>query len=77
MLNKVQEKSYKLIQADARFVYTLTRVLKSPNAPKSNYIMMLYWWRRSHYTTERMLQTVSVTYTDTGISLNAIATRII
>ncbi|MCL2360671.1 MAG: hypothetical protein FWC73_02520 [Defluviitaleaceae bacterium] len=41
MLNKVQEKSYKLIQADARFVYTLTRILRSPNAPKSNYIMML------------------------------------
>jgi len=41
MLNRVQEKAYKLIQADARFVYTLTRLLKSPNAPKSNYIMML------------------------------------
>jgi len=41
MLNKVQEKSYKLIQADARFLYNLTRVFKSPNAPKSNYIMML------------------------------------
>ena len=41
MLNKVQEKSYKLIQADARFVYTLTKIFKSTNAPKSNYIMML------------------------------------
>ena len=41
MLNKVQEKSYKLIQADARFVYTLTRILRSPNAPKSSYLMML------------------------------------
>jgi len=41
MLNKVQEKSYKLIRADARFVYTLTKVFISPNAHKSNYIMML------------------------------------
>ena len=41
MLNKVQEKSYSLIQADARFVYTLTKIFRSPNAPKSNYIAML------------------------------------
>jgi len=41
MLNKVQEKSYSLIQADVRFVYTLTKIFRSPNAPKSNYIMML------------------------------------
>ena len=41
MLNKVQEKSYKLIQEDARFVYTLTKAFKGSNAPKSNYIMML------------------------------------
>ena len=41
MLNKVQEKSYKLIQADARFIYTLAKIIKSPHAPKSNYIMML------------------------------------
>ena len=41
MLNKIQEKSYSLIQADARFVYTLTKVFKSPNSHKSNYIVML------------------------------------
>ena len=41
MLNKVQEKSYNLIQKDARFVYTLTTVFRSSNALKSNYIMML------------------------------------
>ena len=41
MLNNIQEKSYILIQADACFIYTLTGIFKSPNAPKSNYIMML------------------------------------
>ena len=41
MLNRVQEKSYKLIQADARFIYTIAAIFSNSNAPESNYIMML------------------------------------
>ena len=38
-LNPVQKKSYALIQADARFLYTLTELRNNPKI-EGNYIMM-------------------------------------
>lgn len=40
MLNKVQKAAYELIQADARFLYTLTVINQNAKNISSNYIMM-------------------------------------
>lgn len=40
MLNDVQKAAYELIQADARFLYTLTDIQKNAKNISSNYIMM-------------------------------------
>ncbi len=40
MLNPVQKAAYELIQADARFLYTLTVIQRNANNISSNYIMM-------------------------------------
>ena len=39
-LNEIQQAAYKLIQADARFVYTLIDIDKKAQNISSNYIMM-------------------------------------
>ncbi len=39
-MNKVQKTAYELIQADARFLYTLTDILKNAQNISSNYICM-------------------------------------
>ena len=39
-LNKVQKAAYKLIQSDARFLYSLTLIQQQPMSVNSNYIMM-------------------------------------
>ena len=38
--NKVQKAAYELVQADARFLYTLTRISSETDSIDSNYIMM-------------------------------------
>ena len=40
MLNAVQKAAYELIQADARFLYTLTVIQRNAKNISSNYIMM-------------------------------------
>ena len=40
MLNPVQKAAYELIQADARFLYTLTDIQRNAKNIRSNYIMM-------------------------------------
>ena len=40
MLNAVQKAAYELIQADARFLYTLTIIQRNAKNISSNYIMM-------------------------------------
>ena len=39
-MNSVQKAAYKLIQADARFLYTLTIIQQNAKNISSNYIMM-------------------------------------
>ena len=40
MLNPVQKAAYELIQADARFFYTLTVIQRNAKNISGNYIMM-------------------------------------
>lgn len=40
MLNTIQKATYELIQADARFLYTLTVIQRNAKNISSNYIMM-------------------------------------
>ena len=40
MLNVIQKAAYELIQADARFLYTLTVIQRNAKNISSNYIMM-------------------------------------
>ena len=40
MLNAIQKAAYELIQADARFLYTLTDIQRNAKNINSNYIMM-------------------------------------
>ena len=53
MLNVIQKAAYELIQADARFLYTLTDIQRNEKNINSNYIMMsqpymsVYRWSRT------------------------------